>query len=84
MGILENGYHVAWGLVAATAAVPGPGPDPDGALEAAPGPGPEGAQEAVPGHPAESLVGSAAAPLVAVEGAAMLVVTQGGRNGRPI
>ena len=66
------------------AAVPGPGPDPEGALGAAPVPGPEGAQEAVRGHPSESLVGAVAAPVGVVEGAAMLVVTQGGRNGRPI
>ena len=61
---------MALGLVAAVAAVvPGPAPDPEGALEAAAAPGPEGAREA----------GAAA---VAAEGVSVLVVTRGGRNGR--
>ena len=83
MGIHENSHHVALGLVAAVAAVPGPAPDPEGALVAAPAPGPEGALEAAVIRLAESPAGAAAAA-AAAEGAAALVVTRGGRDGRRI
>ena len=83
MGILENGHHVALGLTAAVAAVPGPAPDPEGALEAAPAPDPEGALEAVAVRLAERQAGAGVAA-VAAEGAAVLVVIRGGRDGRRI
>ena len=72
---------MAWGPAVVAAAVPVP--SPEGALGAVPAPGPAAALEAVPAHPAESPVG-AAAVLAAAEGAAVLVVTQGGCDGRRI
>ena len=67
---------MAWGLAAVAAAAPVPGPE--GALGAVPAPDPVAALEAVPAHRVESPVGAAA------EGAAALVVIQGGRDGRRI
>ena len=85
MGIHENGHHVSLGLAAAVAAVPGPAPDSEGALEAAPAPGPEGALVAVVVRLVESPAGAAVAAEAAVaEGAAALVVTRGGHDGRRI
>ena len=83
LGMLENGHHVAVGLVVAVAAVPGPALDPEGALGAARAPGPGGAQDAVAVRLAERPAGAAAAAAVA-ERAAALVVTRGGRDGRRI
>ena len=76
---------MALGLAGAVAAVPGPAPDPEGALEVAPAPGPEGAREAVIVRNAESPAGAGAAVAVAAaEGVAVLVETWGGRDGRRI
>ena len=82
MGILENGHHVALGLAVVVATTPIPGPA--GALGAVPTPGPVGAPEVVPVHLAESPMGAAAmaASAVAAEGAAAVVVTLCGRDGR--
>ena len=82
-GILENVHLVAWGPAAVAAAAPVPGPK--GALGAVPATGPVGSPEAVPAHPAECPVGAAAvAVAAAAEGAVVLVVIRGGRDGRQI
>ena len=61
-------------------AAAGPVPGPEGALGAVPAPGPEGALGAAPVHLAKHPAGAGAA----AEGAAALVVTPDGRDGRRI
>ena len=73
---------MAWGLAVVVAAVPGPAPDPEGALGAAPAPGPEGTLGVAAVRLAESPAGAAAGAVA--EGLAALVVTRGGRDGKRI